>query len=816
MKTWRSVAWGIVAVCALFAGGCKKKTQEPLPLPAGECVAGASEGCTCEGGLSGLRSCSAAETWGACVCSCVAECSGRVCGPDPACGMACGSCGANELCNDEGQCEPNCTAGCIGRECGTDPVCGTSCGTCGDSMVCEETAGQCNATVLTLRGRTIPDANVEVLIGADIFSAVSDADGNYVVAIGGAQDQGAFVRIRSIQRTNGELAAARMSFAGVLGDLSAVAGANLIVEEEEHHGVVVDAQSTIRWAALYAANGGRMFADAAELANAEENANEPLSGQEWLVAVAWLQGGLPIPTPGQFTHSLEIVENIYALRELIAPYVFNESYFPTPFDAARAAILEGEADLVPFPSTFAASYFQELLKTRDGTVGAGGRRWDFNADGSGSYYDGAVNFDTLKEFTWSVDQDGAIVVVYDVPVDSGIPWYLTTEQIADRIRDENIKQQVELFLGAGNQIEVYNETLGQRFTRVESGAKMDWMVIQENVHWRLNEALSRYGLVTVDETVLEWNEAATWRRADTIGYIPFTEDEIVGDWALHLNTQSDEPPFLDPSPVKRELIFTAMMRFDRNGTVTSSAGRSGLAMTGTWELDASGRLSIEFNGTRHEYAKWADSGGAEKGVMYRNQATGQTSYRRAAKIDPMFVLTPGTVSHDPSQYWQTTINAASSHKDSLGIYPDGTVFGFTFDTADTASRVSIDVGIDPPSRELYLEQEWSWAVEQNQLALERRRDKDRNVRCNVTEPSCVGLRMRRWVPIAQDGAMLVVLEWEVWLVRYIELLNGQFVWTEVSQHWVDPNTGEVLDPNDVAYLSYPRVNAYYLEDLPAL
>ncbi len=77
------------------------------------------------------------------------ECDGRQCGPDPICGISCGSCGDDATCNDDGQCQPIAEGcpdlrDCSGRVCGPDPVCGTSCGTCGDDASCQQGACQPN------------------------------------------------------------------------------------------------------------------------------------------------------------------------------------------------------------------------------------------------------------------------------------------------------------------------------------------------------------------------------------------------------------------------------------------------------------------------------------------------------------------------------------------------------------------------------------------------------------------------------------------------------------------------------------------------
>lgn len=73
-------------------------------------------------------------------CACQPDCSQRTCGPDPVCGASCGECPAGTACSDAGECL--CQPDCGGRVCGPDPVCGTDCGTCPAGKVCNP-AGQC-------------------------------------------------------------------------------------------------------------------------------------------------------------------------------------------------------------------------------------------------------------------------------------------------------------------------------------------------------------------------------------------------------------------------------------------------------------------------------------------------------------------------------------------------------------------------------------------------------------------------------------------------------------------------------------------------
>ena len=82
---------------------------------------------------------SGGETW----CSvglppaCQKGCGGRVCGPDPLCGLSCGTCPQGQDCNPQGTCEPaDCVRQCNGLECGPDPLCDKSCGQCAPGDAC--------------------------------------------------------------------------------------------------------------------------------------------------------------------------------------------------------------------------------------------------------------------------------------------------------------------------------------------------------------------------------------------------------------------------------------------------------------------------------------------------------------------------------------------------------------------------------------------------------------------------------------------------------------------------------------------------------
>ncbi|MBA7615527.1 hypothetical protein ES703_22808 [subsurface metagenome] len=97
----------------------------------------------------------AGQLVGEVVGECIPDCTGRVCGPDPVCGISCGTCAVEgEVCDGTGQCVPveECTDTCLslGYECGIWEICGdiTDCPPgCTLPEVCNVITGQCVSNV---------------------------------------------------------------------------------------------------------------------------------------------------------------------------------------------------------------------------------------------------------------------------------------------------------------------------------------------------------------------------------------------------------------------------------------------------------------------------------------------------------------------------------------------------------------------------------------------------------------------------------------------------------------------------------------------
>ncbi len=106
-------------------------------------------------------------------CRCVPDCTGKECGDD-GCRGSCGTCQAGFVCNASGRCE--CVPNCTGKQCGPDG-CGGSCGTCPAGQSCD-TSGQCTGCTPDCSNRQCgPDPVCNVSCGTCPAGYTCDASG---------------------------------------------------------------------------------------------------------------------------------------------------------------------------------------------------------------------------------------------------------------------------------------------------------------------------------------------------------------------------------------------------------------------------------------------------------------------------------------------------------------------------------------------------------------------------------------------------------------------------------------------------------------
>ncbi|MBW1811509.1 MAG: hypothetical protein JRJ87_25195 [Deltaproteobacteria bacterium] len=164
----------VVFILPAFLFGCSGTSNQNV------CEPGQQQNCTCPNETIGQQTCfDDGSKWGDCQCPCLTDCTYRECGPDPVCGVSCGTCPANSTCDDFGSCECHfarcgysccgidqvcfegfcCTPECGLRVCGPDPVCSESCGTCGDNSTCSA-SGLCECDFETCADACCPDGRV--------------------------------------------------------------------------------------------------------------------------------------------------------------------------------------------------------------------------------------------------------------------------------------------------------------------------------------------------------------------------------------------------------------------------------------------------------------------------------------------------------------------------------------------------------------------------------------------------------------------------------------------------------------------------------
>ncbi|HET6724641.1 MAG TPA: hypothetical protein VFH85_01375 [Gammaproteobacteria bacterium] len=276
-----------------------------------------------------------------------------------------------------------------------------------DGATATDTVDVTVAPTVTMQGRVvdgpISNATVTVTIGDKTYTATAGADGTYTLNVG-AVDPDAFISITATgtgDQSNVQL----ISIAGTFDALATAAGDDAILAPSESTAVNVTNLSTAQAALILDANDGDMPTDDAALTDLQKSIDSDAMLE--LATVIKLVIDKNVPLPDGVDNTLDLVKDDTAVDDVIQTA---EDTDPGSFDATMDEILSDPALTSAFtPDTVPSMYFVSSAHPYVG--GSRGSLWTFNADGTGRLH--GINEAASTNFTWSVDDNGELVVKLD-------------------------------------------------------------------------------------------------------------------------------------------------------------------------------------------------------------------------------------------------------------------------------------------------------------------------------------------------------------------------------------------------------------------
>ncbi|WP_139169597.1 Ig-like domain-containing protein [Microbulbifer yueqingensis] len=258
----------------------------------------------------------------------------------------------------------------------------------------------------------IPNANVKVEIGGQIFEATADSEGHYTLDIE-SSDLDSYIKVTA---TGEEGAGVELvSLLGEIGSVLEAAGEDRELGGAGDTSTNVTNVSTARYVLAVEANEGAEITSDEEMAASEKS----IDADKLLEIAAVIKVVLDNPDydlPEGSTSVLELVTDTDAYNNFVAEV--------TSADPENNALTEAMEQIVSDPALTQA-FSQESLASAyytvdpaaPGFISRGGELLELNPDGTGQI----VNEQSAATFTWSIG-NGKVSIVFDEPlIDTNYP-----------------------------------------------------------------------------------------------------------------------------------------------------------------------------------------------------------------------------------------------------------------------------------------------------------------------------------------------------------------------------------------------------------
>lgn len=560
---------------------------------------------------------------------------------------------------------------------------------------------------LVLRGKVtdspIVEAAVQATVDGNVFNTQADAEGNYAIEVIGLD--GGMVTLAA--QGNGSQAMA--SFNSVVGGfdrLVAEAGADGELAREENNQVQVTNLSTAQAYLMQEAMGGVPITDDAAL----EVAREAIDNGRLLAAAAAIQlavdGGFELPEG--VTDTLSLLNTPGALDGFVDGV---EALVPGALAAAMNAIVSDPDLTVP--------------TSVDDLIGTYTLAYDLGVPGT-------VNTGYIQGERLTLAEDGTGELVLPAPsADPGITWTLDPETGRAVVIPDNAPVQISYQVVEGyGQIQRASVTSRYEFALLFQGSGRDTLAMTRTTdYWYPENPEVPGGQNVGTSTVLGLRDGA--------GTMAFDAAELAG--TTRGMAISDTPYFSNNFNGAELFSFSS----DHTGQRADGIGF-------TWDVDASGRLQVDYgDGSSATYARVSSDGRGAEGLAL--DWTSSSGMRSAS-------LQLSAVAED------FTFDAANAQADWLSgqnvsrtaYLPENTGFHVLLREQGLGWTLSLGEGFQSvvPG---------SWTVPGGRMEFSQYRDGDTPVnRCEPHMSNCYLYQTRRWRPVAADGNRVYVIEEFLW------------------------------------------------------
>jgi len=640
-----------------------------------------------------------------------------------------------------------------------------------------------NATTeLTLTGKVtdkpIAKATVTIEVGDKTFEAVADEQGNYSLPIT-VTDSTAIVKMTAKgSETEGEGFIEFISIPGSFGSLIESAGDDNELSSDENFAMNVTNVTTAKFVLMTEANDGKEVTSVEEIQTAEKSISSDAL-LEVAAVIKLIVDNQEYNLPDTSSSILDFVKAKDEYNSFVETVVAGNAQ-SNPLKTAIESIID-DKDLVEAVDADALpSLYYTIPDAVPGFLARGGDTYEFGQDGTGRY----VNDLSATAFTWLKNTDGDIEVTFSEP-----PLESFNSEWIDLLSDD--QEMINAAFASDNGLIDFGTYLTGLTIKIISNGELVDSVREVKKVSKIYSSFEyeevTYQLPAEND---EWVNNKEYRDGDKINKIAFTQEMVIGTWAMEIHHQI---PIRYNDYDYGVNFWADMITFNADGSASGDESKLSL----TWVIDSEGSLVVTYPDLKTQTITLLDhiapSYGSYNLVKTVDDKT-FGSYEFSVKQDSNFTFTPDFLVNLDEQFWQTYVNAwiPSLWDEKTNKLLNDELWGWDIRSNTSMinnSYYTEDADQDGNSTELFLfTRDFNWEIVENKFVF------------NGVWSGCdegVLCHRREWIPLAE--------------------IDGGFYTLEKARMNVSWNTNIESEDSEGYGTYFPaRLNIYKKENKPSL